>query len=143
MNTILVVEDNPADVFLIKEVLASAGITDRYSIEFAEDGEEALLALSRAANDRRLPGLILLDLNLPKSGGMEVLQSIRQNPRLAETIVVTWTSSVAPHEAEALNCLGVTRHVIKPMRLEEYVQIGTLLRDLLESRDTASMGSGR
>jgi two-component system, response regulator len=142
MTTILIVEDNPADVFLIKEVLAGAGLTDRYSLQFAEDGEEALQALSRHSNGGP-PGLVLLDLNLPKSGGMEVLQRIRENPALAHTIVVTWTSSIAPHEADTLIRLGVTRHVIKPMRLEEYVQIGTLLRDLLDARDTASTDSGR
>jgi CheY-like chemotaxis protein len=142
MTTILIVEDNPADVFLIKEVLAGVGLTDRYALEFAEDGEEALHALSRNSNGGP-PTLVLLDLNLPKSGGMEVLQRIRENPVLTRTIVVTWTSSIAPHEAEALLRLGVTRHVIKPMRLEEYVQIGTLLRDLLDARDSAEADSGR
>jgi CheY-like chemotaxis protein len=143
MATILIVEDNPADVFLIKEVLAGAGITGRYALEFAEDGEEALHALSSRNSNGGPPSLVLLDLNLPKSGGMEVLQRIRENPALARTIVVTWTSSIAPHEAEALLRLGVTRHVIKPMRLEEYVQIGTLLRDLLDAKDTADADSGR
>lgn len=131
MNCILVVEDNPADVFLIRQALTSAGLVSDYSIIYADDGEEALekLALLRSESLH----LIVLDLNLPKSGGLEILQSIRADPAFSHTLVVTWTSSLAPHETERLFELGVNHHIVKPMRLEDYVAIGPLLRDLLTS----------
>lgn len=132
MKTILVVEDNPADVFLIQQALSAAGVLADYTPHFAEDGEEALEKLEQL----RAEGLqlVLLDLNLPKSGGLEVLQAIRRDPELARALVVTWTSSIAPQEVDRLMELGVNRHIVKPMRLEEYVQIGAMLRELLMQR---------
>lgn len=129
MNCILVVEDNPADIFLIQQAFHSASLSSEYCVSLAEDGEQALekLALLRSESLR----LVLLDLNLPKSGGLEILQSIRADPAFTHTIVVTWTSSIAPHEADRLFELGVNHHIVKPMRLEEYTAIGPLIRDLL------------
>jgi CheY-like chemotaxis protein len=132
MNCILVVEDNPADVFLIRQALASAGLSSDYAISYAEDGEEAMEKLAQLRSERL--DLILLDLNLPKSGGFDILQAIRSDPGLARALVVTWTSSIAPQEADRLWELGVNQHIVKPMRLEEYVTIGAQLRSLLEER---------
>jgi len=132
MNCILVVEDNPADVFLIRQALASAGLSSDYAIFYADDGEEAMEKLAQLRSETL--DLVLLDLNLPKSGGFDILQAIRSDPALARSLVVTWTSSIAPQEADRLWELGVNQHIVKPMRLEEYVTIGSQLRSLLEER---------
>jgi len=134
MNRILIIEDNPADVFLMKEALRSAGLTD-HVLEIAEDGEEAISRLKGDHSQRW--SLVILDLNLPKGGGAEILEVIRGDPKLSETLVVTWTSSVAPTEREELLGLGVDEHLIKPMRLEEYIRIGATLRNLMEARHHA------
>jgi CheY-like chemotaxis protein len=141
MDRILVVDDNPADLFLIREALASAGVMD-YALEVAEDGDEALRMLNAGVAGQDRPILIVLDLNLPKRGGTEVLQAIRKNPQTADMLVVTWTSSIAPQEAERLRELGVDEHIVKPMRLEEYTQIGQTLRNLLAQRQQrAALGA--
>lgn len=139
MDRILVVDDNPADLFLIREALKNAGLSD-YTLETAEDGEEAMRSLTSGTFAEKRPLLIVLDLNLPKSGGTEVLQAIRKNPQMADTLVVTWTSSIAPQEAEQLRALGVDEHIVKPMRLEEYARIGQTLRNLLNRRKRATCG---
>jgi CheY-like chemotaxis protein len=136
MKRILIIEDNPADVFLMKEALRGAGLTDLV-LEIAEDGEEALSRL-KGLHTAQNWSLVILDLNLPKGGGAEILEVIRGDPKLSHTLVVTWTSSVAPREREQLLGLGVDEHLVKPMRLEEYIRIGAILRDLIESRQPAS-----
>lgn len=135
MNCILVVEDNPADVFLIREAFASAGLYADFAVSFAGDGEDALEKLAQLRTESLQ--LVLLDLNLPKSGGFEVLQSIRADAALEHTVVVTWTSSLAPQETERLFALGANHQMVKPMRLEEYETIGTLLRELLAASKSA------
>ena len=97
---IAIAEDDPDDRMMIQDALLDCQILN--PVDFLEDGEALMRYLRReheyaALKGTDLPGLILLDLNLPKSGGMEVLQSIRRNPQLTDTIVVTWTSSIAPH----------------------------------------------
>src|SRR5215813_11243266 len=99
MKRILIIEDNPADVFLLKEALENAGITD-HVLEIAEDGEEALTRLRCDHPSTQRWSLVILDLNLPKAGGAEILSVIRGNPTLAHTLVVTCTSSGAPRERE-------------------------------------------
>ncbi|MBL8213978.1 MAG: response regulator [Bryobacterales bacterium] len=136
MNRILVVEDNPADVFLIREAFSSAGLDNDYLVSFAGDGEEALEKLAQLRTESLC--LVLLDLNLPKSGGFDVLQSIRADAALRHTLVVTWTSSLAPEEAQRLMDMGVNHHLVKPMRLEEYAGIGTLIRQMLANRNTVA-----
>lgn len=129
MKRILVVEDNPADMYLIQEALNTAGVTD-YHLDYAEDGEQALDYFTNLPASGK-PDLVVLDLNLPKSGGTDVLRAIRTSPELSGTVVVTWTSSVLPNERDQLQKLGVDEHIVKPMRLEEYTEVGTLLRKLL------------
>ena len=90
--TIFLAEDNPADVYLLKEALASQD--EPVAFVVAEDGEEAL-ALVRsgfAGTDR--PDLIVLDLNLPKSDGTDVLRSIRESGDLAGVPVITSSLSL-------------------------------------------------
>lgn len=129
MDCILVVEDNPADVLLIQEAFSAAGLFGDYAVTFAGDGEEALEKLAQLRSESLR--LVLLDLNLPKSGGIEVLRSIRADAAWEQTLVVTWTSSLAPRETEQLLALGADYHMVKPMQLHAYTAIGAQIRRIL------------
>ena len=125
MAKILLIEDNPADVYLIREALRRVDPT--IEIERLEDGDEALERLKSP----EIPDLIVLDLNLPKADGASIVRCIRADSRLARTIIVTWTSSALPSDGAAAAQLGADKHIIKPLQWEEYEQIGTLLRELI------------
>ena len=86
---ILLVEDNEADVFLVRRALDKLGLP--HDLQVARDGEEALAILGRTGQSPadKSPGLILLDLNLPRIDGFEVLSRIREAPDLARTPVIS------------------------------------------------------
>ena len=128
---ILVVEDNPADVFLLREALRNAGLSG-HSLEVISDGEQALQRLKRDAVTQSKPKLIVLDLNLPKASGFDIVKAVRNDRNMDGTLVVTWTSSAAPKDRDILLRLGVDAHFVKPMQFDEYLQIGTRLRGMLE-----------
>src|SRR6202158_3682072 len=92
---ILLVEDNPGDVRLTREALRDAKV--RNTLHVAADGVEATSFLRREGKhaDAPRPDLILLDLNLPKKGGREVLEDIKQDARLKSIPVVILTTSAA------------------------------------------------
>ncbi len=95
---ILLVEDNPGDARLVREALKSAGIDSLLTV--ARDGEEALDLLrgARPAVEAVRPDLILLDLNLPRKDGRELLAEIKQDPSLQRIPVVVLTSSAAAQD---------------------------------------------
>ena len=94
---ILLVEDNPGDVRLTMEVLRESKI--RNNVNIVGDGAEALAFLYQSGNyaDAPRPDLILLDLNLPKKDGREVLEEIKEDPELKRIPVVVLTTSQAEH----------------------------------------------
>ena len=128
---ILLIEDNPADVFLIKEALRTHGID--YRLQWFSDGEEALNHIETLNEFSIPPELILLDLNLPKVDGKEVLAYIRRNPRLVNTPVAVLTSSDSPHDRRETASLGATCYIKKPPTLDEFLTVGAMIRDLLDS----------
>src|SRR5512140_3465470 len=91
---ILLVEDNPADVYLIEEALRTHGV--HYEMKWLRDGEQALALLAEVNVES--PDLVLLDLNLPRVDGKEVLARIRQTPAFATTLVAIMTSSDSPQD---------------------------------------------
>jgi two-component system response regulator len=123
-KAILLVEDNPDDVELTRIAFAKARIANPLVV--ASDGVEALDYLfargkhaSRNAAD--LPSLVLLDLNLPKVNGREVLQAIRADPRTHNLPVVVLTTSAEPFDVEASYALGVNSYIRKPVDFEQFV----------------------
>jgi CheY-like chemotaxis protein len=130
MKRILIVDDNPADLILIQEAFVSAGLVD-CQCSAAPDGEEALRILRSPGN--RQADLVVVDLNLPKTPGVELVQSMRRDPALAGIPIVVWSSSIIRREAELLNELGV-ECIIKPSRLEDYEEIGKRLDHLIDQR---------
>lgn len=120
---ILLVEDNPGDIILTKEAFAEAKIKN--NIHIARDGEEALLYLSRQNGFEKAvePDLILLDLNLPKIDGREVLDNIKSDESLCHIPVVVLTSSESEQDILETYELHANSYVVKPINLEQFVSV--------------------
>lgn len=118
---ILLVEDNPMDVLMTKEALKNWTI--KHSLHVVEDGEEALDFLFRRGRYGEVarPDLILLDLNLPKRSGTEVISEIKQDPDLATITLVVVTTSDAGSDIQMCHELGANLCITKPLDLEEYI----------------------
>lgn len=121
-HTILLVEDDPNDVFLMERALRKAKLTN--PLHVVEDGEQALAYLEGEGpyEDRAvypLPVLILLDLKLPRKSGFEVLAWLRQQSGLKRVPVVVLTSSKEPSDVNRAYDLGSNSYLVKPLGLEE------------------------
>jgi CheY-like chemotaxis protein len=122
---ILVVEDNPGDQRLIQEALGKG----RHRLRFASDGVEALDYLYRRGKfaQTERPALIILDLNLPKKDGADVLAEIKRDQQLRCIPVVVFTTSRAESDIAASYASHANCYVTKPHDLEEYLRaIGNL-----------------
>ena len=120
---ILLVEDNAADVRLTREALKDAKV--RNQLHVAADGVEAIALLRRegrhAGSPR--PDLVLLDLNLPKKDGREVLEEIKQDPGLQNIPVVILTTSQAEEDVLRSYQLRANAFVTKPVDLERFLEV--------------------
>ncbi len=124
-NDILLVEDNPDDVELTRIAFAEAGLDSR--LEVVRDGVEALDYLfARGAHAGRdagkLPAIVLLDLNLPKLDGREVLEAIRAEDATRNLPVVVLTTSVEPFDVDASYARGANSYIRKPVDFEQFVE---------------------
>ena len=141
MSGILLAEDNPADVYLIREALREHHVC--CTVRVASDGKDVLHIISGEAlnaEPERLD-LIILDLNLPRHDGIEILQQIRQTAELAHVPVVILTSSDSPRDRQLATQIGATRYLRKPSNLEEFLDLGAVFKDLLGQGNTLSEGS--
>jgi len=132
VQEILLAEDNPADVYLVREALREHGVT--CEIQVASDGR-AVLDIISAESSNSLAGrfgLIILDLNLPLHDGIEILQSLRTTRDSAHLPVVVLTSSDSPRDRLLANQLGATRYLRKPSSLEQFLSLGAVFKELLE-----------
>ncbi len=120
---ILLVEDNPGDVELIQEALQSGKVLNRISI--AEDGEVAISFLHREKGYENAPrpDLVLLDLNIPKRNGFEVLAEIRNNSDLSHVPIVILTSSQADRDIVRSYSLHANCFVSKPVDVDEFLSV--------------------
>ncbi|MBI5688070.1 MAG: response regulator [Verrucomicrobia bacterium] len=122
-ETILLVEDNPSDVALTQRALQRVCITSRLVV--VEDGQEALDYLfgsgMHAGRDiSQLPGLVLLDLKLPKVDGLEVLRRIRANKRTRRLPVIVLTSSKEEQDVAAAYDLGANSYIRKQVDFAQF-----------------------
>jgi chemotaxis family two-component system response regulator Rcp1 len=119
---ILVVEDNPSDVFFLRRSLKK--YVDEVELEIAPDGERALEFIrDLRANPRQLqPCVILLDLHLPKFSGLEVLRRLREEPVLRNVEVVVTTNLASPEEEKQLQALQAHSR-LKPTNLAQYEEL--------------------
>lgn len=127
---ILLVEDNPGDVELLRLSLNSAKVDCDLTV--IVDGEQAVDYVQRQHAENP-PDLAILDLNVPRVGGLEILEAIRASPDLAGLPVMILTSSSSPHEAARLEALQISKHVIKPLELDEFLHIGFIVKQLLDA----------
>ncbi len=120
---VLLVEDNPGDVVLTVEAFQGGKMTNHLSI--VEDGEEAMAYLRQEGRyaDAAAPDLILLDLNLPKMDGREVLQEIKKDEHLRRIPVVILTTSTAEQDILKTYDLHANCYINKPVNFDEFLTV--------------------
>lgn len=118
---ILIVDDSPADVGLVEEAFREWSHSNRLSV--VEDGAQALDFLYRHGefSSAPRPDLILLDLNLPKKDGREVLSAIKQDPELQQIPVVILTTSDAEQDVRKAYRLHANCYLTKPVHIDEFL----------------------
>jgi DNA-binding response OmpR family regulator len=128
---ILVIEDNASDVFLLDRALKKEDL--QFELIHLISGAEALAFIRRqgAYTDAAAPNLILVDLNLSKYTGEDILREIRSAGHLAGVPVCVWSSSRSRRDEALLKELGVTQFITKPSGLDHFMQIGRIIKDLL------------
>jgi two-component system, chemotaxis family, response regulator Rcp1 len=120
---ILLVEDNPADVGLVEEALKEAKILHELAV--AEDGVQALEFLHQTGDftEAVLPDIIFLDLNLPRKTGREVLEEIKNDPKLQQIPVIVLTSSEAEEDIAKAYRSHANCFITKPPDLDSFIKI--------------------
>ena len=128
---IVVIEDNVSDVFLLQRALNLRDF--RYDLVHLKSGGEALAFIRRqgANADAAIPDLILVDLNLSKYTGEDILREIRNAEHLNGVPVCVWSSSKSRRDETLLKSLGVSQFITKPAGLDQFMEIGKTLQDLL------------
>jgi chemotaxis family two-component system response regulator Rcp1 len=126
---ILLVEDNPGDIRLTQEILKDSKI--RNNLNVVMDGEEAITYLMKKGkhSNKKTPDIILLDLNLPKKNGKEVLAEIKTHPDLRRIPVVVLTTSVAEQDIMRSYDLYANCYITKPIDLDQFITVVKLIED--------------
>lgn len=120
-SPILLVEDNPIDLDLTMRAFAAKKLSN--PIQVARDGEEALRYLERWEQGEPRPVVILLDLNMPKVNGLEVLREIKSHPDFKAIPVVILTTSSESSDLEAAYQAGANSYIIKPVDFEKFLEV--------------------
>lgn len=129
-HTVLLVEDNPSDVFIVQRVFQKLKVQS--SIQVASDGEEAIAYLSGTGkySDREqfpLPAVVLLDLKLPRRSGLEVLEWLKAQPVLSRLPVVVLTSSKQSSDINQAYDRGANSYVVKTVNPRDTEELGRIL----------------
>ena len=134
---ILIVEDNPADVFLLRHALDQHG--EEYQLDALQDGEEAIRFIEqyRTSQSEPEPCLIILDLHLPKHDGTAVLHAIRREPALAHVQVVALSSLAAPQDETKILDLGVRLYRAKPTELDDWIMLAGQILEICRETNPA------
>jgi CheY-like chemotaxis protein len=132
MTEVLLADDNPSDVYLIREALREHAVD--CTLRVVSDGKAVMGIVSGetvAAETASSLSLIILDLNLPRHDGIEILRKLRESPAFDGIPVVVLTSSDSPRDRVLANQLGATRYLHKPSSLEEFLGLGAIFKELL------------
>jgi chemotaxis family two-component system response regulator Rcp1 len=128
---VLLVEDNPVDVLVIKEAVATSPFKVQLSV--AHDGQEAVEFLHSNCHSgngtRPCPDLVLLDLNLPKMNGHQVLAEIRRDPNTSHIPVIILTSSADPEDIRQTYSLRGNCFVTKPVDLATFLKVVSSIQE--------------
>ena len=122
-SPILLVEDNPMDVDLTLRAFKRRKITN--PVVVARDGEEALAYLPRWEAGELLPLVILLDLKLPRVGGLEVLRRLKEHPTFRAIPVVVLTTSGEDSDVKTAYGLGANSYIVKPVEFDKFMEVAT------------------
>jgi CheY-like chemotaxis protein len=125
---ILLIEDNPGDIEVLQLAVQQAGLDCEYTLLL--DGGEALDFIKTPMKDRI--DLAIVDLNLPKSDGLEILAAMRAVPDFKGVPVVVFTSSISPRDRARAAAFNIEKYIVKPTNLDEYLQIGSTIRSILD-----------
>jgi chemotaxis family two-component system response regulator Rcp1 len=128
---ILIAEDNLADEYLIRRAIKGSNLLTR--IHVVRDGEQAILLFNASETDSTadIPDLIILDINLPRKQGGEVLRHMRESLSYANTRVIGVSTPDSPREREELTRLGAYAYFRKPAEYDDFMKLGQLVRDAL------------
>ncbi len=139
---ILLVEDSPSDVRLIREALKETPIPVQITV--AQDGVEAMDYLrSTEEGSANRPDLVLLDLNLPRKNGREVLAEVKTSPGLKQIPVLVMTSSQADEDIAQAYALNANCYITKPGDLQEYISVVRAIEDFWFLTATLPEGAGK
>jgi CheY-like chemotaxis protein len=143
--SVLLVDDSKDDVFLMRAAFRKAGFD--VPLLAVHGGAEAIAYLKgdHPYSDRvqcPLPGLMLLDLNMPMKNGCDVLSWVRSQPRLKRLSVIVLTSSALPEDIERAYECGASAFLVKPASLEALVTMIRCLRDWMQINHLASVAEG-
>lgn len=123
LRPILLVDDNAMDVDLTLRALKLSKLAN--PIEVARDGEEALNWIPRWEAGAQTPAVILLDINMPKIGGLEVVRQLKLHPTLRVIpVVMLTTSSVAP-DVKTAYLHGANSYIVKPVNFQKFAEVAT------------------
>jgi CheY-like chemotaxis protein len=136
--SILLVEDNPADVTLVREALEEHGVEGELMV--ASDGEQAIAIIQDVdCKAVSCPDLFIVDLNIPRRPGREVIECLRQSVKCNKAQIAILSSSDSMRDKEDATQLGVSWYIRKPSRLNEFLGLGAIFGSLLErSRSSES-----
>ena len=131
MLHILLVEDNIGDIMLVRYALEEHFIP--HELHIIKDGAEAVAFLTRMGQPGQppCPELILLDLNLPKITGHDILRELRKHPECAATPIIVVTSSDAPKDRARIAEFGIARYFRKPSSFDAFLQLGAVVREVV------------
>jgi CheY-like chemotaxis protein len=126
-----VVEDNHFDVYLIREALDGAKVDAEMDV--VSDGELAISHFQQLqGSNAPCPTLVILDINLPKRNGFEVLAEIRHCLRCADVPVLVFTSADLAQDRQEMSKLGISGYFRKPTEYAEFMKLGEIVKGLLE-----------
>ena len=128
---VLIVEDNEADVFLIEEAIKTAEL--QVCLHVVENGEQAVQFFDRVdgSGDEPCPALVILDINLPRKSGSEVLRHMRRSPRCGKAHVIAVSTSDSARDRQQMTQLGADRYFRKPSDYADFMKLGELVRGIL------------
>jgi CheY-like chemotaxis protein len=134
---IVIAEDNPADVMVVRMALEQT--VPGFDLRVFEDGGSMLSYVDQLDREGGpWPDLMLLDLNMPKAGGLEVMQRLRNCTVRISTPIIILTSSSRPKDREQALALGAVHYFLKPDDFDDFLKIGDVVNETLKSRQPAT-----